>query len=173
MHIATVFQQPFGQHDHCIRHRRRCLAIVQMFISIQYENTLLVGINDLLSEISALDRGGQVNLTGGQPSQHDSRYAEVYGVTDVTVGEVHRTTAVQDEHLTLITGRKFGGQPVATDANVGQQGRVVFGRHFDDRWGRQVWSRRRSRKKYLKRETAAGGLPTSGVVVTYEIFFWT
>lgn len=132
MHFATVFQQTFGQHNHCIRYRRCCLAIVQMFISIQYESTLLVCINYLLSEISAFDRRGQVNLTGGQPSQHDGGYAEVDRVTDVAVGEVHRATAVQNEHLTLITGREFGGKPVATDANVGQQGRVVFGRHLVD-----------------------------------------
>lgn len=118
-----------------------------MFISIQYERTLFVSIYDLLSEISALDRRSQVNLTGSQPSQHDCRYAEINRIADVTIGEVHWATAVQNEHLTLVTRRQFGRQPVATDANVGQQRRVVFGRHFVVDRRRLVRPRRKCQKR--------------------------
>lgn len=121
MNLAAVFQQPLGQHGHRVGHGRGGLAVVQTLVTVQHERALLVGVDDLLSEIGTLDRGGQVDFAGGQPSQHDGRYAEVDGVTHVTVGEVHRAAAVQYEHLTLVTRRQLGGQPLAADADVGQQ----------------------------------------------------
>lgn len=128
--LAAVFQQPLGQHGHRVGHG---LAVVRTLVAVQHERALLVGVDDLLSEIGALDRGGQVDFAGSQPPQHDGRYAEVDGVAHVTVGEVHRAAAVQYEHLTLVTRRQLGGQPLAPDADVGQEERrrFVFGRH---RW---------------------------------------
>jgi len=53
----------------------------------------------------------------------------------MTVGKVHRATAVQYEQLTLVTGRQFSSQPLAAYADVGQQRRFVFGRHSERRRG--------------------------------------
>lgn len=131
MDFAPVLLQPLGQHDHGVAHGRRTgLAVVQPLVAVQDEHALFVRVDDLLPEISALDGGRQVDFAGGQPPEHDGRYAQVHGVADVTVGELHRAAAVQYEHLTLAAGRQLGGQPVAAHANVGQQARIVFGRHL-------------------------------------------
>lgn len=134
MNLASILQQPLGQHNHRVRYRRSSLAIVQTLVTVQHKRSFLVCIDNLLSEISALDCGCQVDLTGGQPPQHDSRYAEVDRIADVTLWEVHRTTTVQYEQLTPVTGRQFGGQPFRAHTDVGQHGRIIFSRHFKSWW---------------------------------------
>jgi len=85
MNLASILQQPLGQHNHCVRYGRSSLAIIQTLVTVQHKRSFLVCIDNLLSEISALDCGRQVDLTGSQPPQHDSRYAEVDRIADVTL----------------------------------------------------------------------------------------
>lgn len=143
MNLASILQQPFGQYKHCIRYGRTDFAITQTFITIQHKCTLLVGIYNLLSEISTLDGWRQINFTSSQPSQHDCGYTEVDRVADVTVSEVYRATTIQQEHLTFITGRQLGGQPLAINTNVGQQWRIVFG------WHLKTWRSTHCKTTYL------------------------
>lgn len=90
MDLAPILQQPLGQHDHGVAHGRRTgLAVVQPLVAVQDEHALLVRVDDLIPEISALNGGRQVDFSGGQPPEHDGRYAQVHGVADVTVGELH------------------------------------------------------------------------------------
>lgn len=134
MNLASILQQPLGQHNHCVWYGWSSLAIIQTLVTVQHKCSFLVCIDNLLSEISALYCGCQVYLTSGQPPQHDSRYAEVDRIADVTLWEVHRTTTVQYEQLTLVTGRQFGGQPFTAHADIGQHGRIIFSRHFESWW---------------------------------------
>lgn len=136
MNVASIFKQPLSQHNHRIRYGRCSFAIVQTFVTVQYKCTLFVRVGDLFSEISTLDCRRQVNFSGGEPSQHDGGYAEVNGVADVTIGKVHGAATVEYKHPALVTRRQFGGQPVAANANVRQQGRIIFSGHSERLVGR-------------------------------------
>lgn len=96
---ATILRQPPQQHtEHGIT-----LMLHPGQIVVQNEQVLLVRVAYLVLQLATLDGGGQVDLAGRQPPQHDGRYREVDRVAYVRLAVLVRAATVQhDDVLRLV-----------------------------------------------------------------------
>lgn len=101
-HTAAILLKFSVQHVDGSVIRRVIVARIDhhiVAIVVQHEGTFLVAGKDSLLQVAALDSRGDVYLASGESAQHYAGNAKVNRRTDVTLGELIRAAAVEDDKI--------------------------------------------------------------------------